>query len=200
MEARPIFRADEEAILQMFKDMSTAHLSFTPGPEIEWLALAQHHGMPTRLLDWTEGLLVAAWFAVMSPPRFGVRKEPKTGKEVKFRKDPAIWAVRNVTPLSGPQQTRPFDVPTAHSYRPRHINARISAQRSVFTIHSEPEQEFSSSGLVKFTIDEKCAFELSKRLDACGINQKAIYPDLVGLCEYLAWRYKNNWLSGYRSR
>ena len=136
------------------------------------------------------------------PARKRSRKHDQTVRDAaeEVSLPPTVDESLNVTPLSGPQQTLPFDVPTAYSYRPRHINAGISAQRSVFTIHREPEQEFSSSGLVKFTIDAKCAFELSKRLDACGINQKAIFPDLVGLCEYLAWRYKNNWLSGYRSR
>jgi hypothetical protein len=41
-------------------------------------------------------------------------------------------------------------------------------------------------------------FTIKKRLNACGINRRHLFPDLAGLTEHLEWMYKNDWLTGYR--
>ncbi len=74
----------ELALIGNFHPRAVGMLDDRPKPtsEVEWLFLAQHYGLPTRLLDWTESLIVALYFVVSEKPCNVCCKE----------KDGCIWA------------------------------------------------------------------------------------------------------------
>jgi len=192
----PYSGADERAAFNMFVDAARPHIEREP-TDIEWLTIAQHHGLPTRLLDWTEGLLTAIWFAVQHVEAT-VEFDEKTGKKKVTAINPAVWAIRGVKAISLAEKKSPFEIGEPRSYRPPHISPRITAQRSVFTIHGNPIKAFEVPEMWKFTISAKRFFKFKKRIDACGVNERTLFPDLAGVAKDIGWRYKNDWLAGYR--
>jgi hypothetical protein len=73
----------EHELIRKFRSRAIGRLRHRPIPssELEWLILAQHYGLPTRLLDWTENPLTALYFAVLD--------EPNREKSV----DGCLWAI-----------------------------------------------------------------------------------------------------------
>jgi hypothetical protein len=180
----PYRLADERAILRMFRQQSRPYLESIPQSELEWLAIAQHFGLPTRLLDWTDNLLVAAWFAVEK----GGAKES----------DSAIWVCKGSRTSSLDEPVDPLSVQGAVVFRPPHISPRIGAQGSVLMICPTPTKEVAPPFLEKIVISRKVEFTLKKRLNACGMNMRHLFPDIAGLTRHLEWVYKNDWLAGHR--
>ena len=112
----------ETRIFDFFVREAAAYLSPMPASEWELLALARHHGLPTRLLDWTENPLVAAYFACLE----------------QYDVDGAIYMLNTNEVIS--EQMSPFEIDTVLRYRPSHVTRRIAAQRGLFTVHPNPAE------------------------------------------------------------
>lgn len=70
----------EKDLLEAFKNEAKDCLHLQPKTDWDWLVVGQHHGLPTRILDWSEDPLVALWFAL--------EKHALDGSE------PEVWALR----------------------------------------------------------------------------------------------------------
>lgn len=115
----------------MMADFERQHLPLTEfEPRDPWdiLALAQHHGLPTRLLDWTYNALAGLWFCVHKPP-----KCDKEGNQL----DGIVWILKS-TPsdfIKFPTKETPYKSGKTRIFRPRTITRRIMAQSGVFNCH-----------------------------------------------------------------
>jgi len=185
--------ADETALLGHFISRAPTR-TYRPCPAAEdyfgWLFLAQHYGLPTRLLDWTENLLVALFFAVID-------SEDEDG---------CLWALwpgglnrtfgastglvqirdRNVVELAkasfDPNTVCPAETIAIDG---QEIDPRMLAQMSRFTLHSQEDpMEFfptSTEYLRRYLIPRAAKSKIRAQLSGVGIRRSNLFPDLANL-------------------
>lgn len=162
---------NEKEILRLFKERAWPYLDFRPASDWEWLAIGQHHGLPTRLLDWTRNPLVACYFAV----------------EEDYDGDSLIYAYHSRFHLAIEEVPDPFEYAEVEKFIPQHITPRITAQSALFTIHPNPYEPFESDDVDKIVIPNKIRLELKKTLSKYGIDRASLFPSLDGLAKHIEW-------------
>ena len=173
-------RLGEIHLFQAFKRSASIFLDRTPENDWEWLALAQHYGLPTRLLDWTSNPLVACYFAVSS----GNQNE-----------DAVVYAhsIQDEQVIDPAVRQDPFSIEKVCFLLPAHTTRRIATQKGLFSVHPEPNVPWTPETLDKgkFVIPQKVRKRFRRRLFRLGIDPSHIRADLDGICETLRWRFES---------
>ncbi len=160
----------EHNLMWVFKTHAKAHLASMPQNEIEWLAIAQHHGLPTRLLDWSLSPLVACFFAVQSLST----------------KDAAVY-VYDIGKFKKEEDIDPRKVKDIVAFFPSHATKRVTAQSGMFTLHPTKNMKLESKEIKKILIPASKKKYFMEKLVKYGVHQGTIFPDLDGLSNYIKY-------------
>lgn len=147
--------------------------------EWELLAIAQHTGLPTRLLDWSHIPLVAVFFAVSENQD----------------EDGAVFVYKPKKYLRNDIDS-PFNTNIEIGlYQPNTSSNRLANQYGYFTIHKNPKTSLNDKNkegyLEKLIIPANLKLELLQMLNQYGINYLTLFPDLEGLSKHLSWFAEN---------
>jgi hypothetical protein len=159
------------------------------GDYVSWLPLMRHYGLPTRLLDWTESLLVATYFATALPDQDGViwimspgaLNQVTIGRFIPFMHDPRVHPL--VAEAFGAKISGEFS-PYLAVFAPR-SEPRMAAQLGNYTIHQAraplDEQPEAAHALIRISIPGAAKAQLRNELGLLGIRTSTLFPDLATL-------------------
>lgn len=197
----------EKRVFRIFKRKAHQFLQHLPkeGDAFEWLAIMQHHGAPTRLLDFTWSPYVAAFFALQQATTnaaiwaiFPSRLRSSVRVDGREHNDLGPWKAGNYESYFIPNELN--FVAQGEPYR---MNRRLIAQSGTFIIPSRidrtvteilEENGLVDSCLVKFELNtEAMRNETLRNLYNMNITHATLFPDLDGLAKSMALELELHW-------
>lgn len=200
----------ERRLLESFKKY--AHGQFDHNLSIwHWISLGQHHGLPTRLLDWTYSPFVALHFATHDLSKmdddgvvwcvdvFKIRQFlPNELLEMIQSERVSVFSIENLAKLF--KEFSQFDNPDASQdfmvfFEPPSLDNRIINQCALFSFLSRPELDLddwlarvsvnNEKLCKKIIIDKSLKWEVRDKLDQANITERVLFPGLDGLSAWL---------------
>jgi len=161
-----------------------------------WTSLAQHYGLPTRLLDWTDSPLVAAYFATLD---CDIEEDgaiwlldAETMNSIITGASPVMFTFRAdecINMINGGWFTSTKEKHVCVATMPDEIDLRLTLQQSSFTIHKDaiPLEEHSKANdfLRKIVIPKESKVALRDELYLLGFKRSTLFPDLGNLAQCL---------------
>jgi hypothetical protein len=204
---RPHFVKYETSLTAQFIRQARSRRAICPDTEdyAQWLFLMQHYGLPTRLLDWSESALVAAFFAT---------------EDDRLVDEPGVIYALNPTGLNETHSiphiltphapTRPnshlnkiFEPAFNQSAPPSHLNLacspseidpRMMVQSSQFTAHglTTPLEDMAGADkfLMHFEVPAEAKKSLRAQLNRLGVRRSILFPDLDNLATAIVQEFE----------
>lgn len=182
--------------LTEFRRIEEDRLPRAPGPDevFKWMQIAQHHGLPTRLLDWTQSLATALYFAcadtardgivlALNPRRLNQVSLPKKGIDVV---DPYAHhdIIEKYFKLGAKPRARGL---RTVAVKPAWNSDRIILQQGMFTLHGDRFclDKAQAPSLIGVPILRSIKQQLRHQLDRIGVAEMFIFPEPEHVCSHL---------------
>jgi hypothetical protein len=183
--ARKIYYLPDDRDLGRFHDWTAQAVAYSDLPSnfLESLALAQHHGLATRLLDWSMNPLVACYFACSE----------------RYEKDGAVYIYESpeLHLASNINKDKLIERKGVFCFIPRAISPRILNQKGLFTVHCDAAEKIQVTqsivdkerpNLFALIIPANLKLQILNHLDDYGIDRMFLFPDLDGLSAKINFR------------
>lgn len=184
-----------------------------PGHTIEWLALMQHHGAPTRLLDFSRSPFVASFFAFEQCNLHAKHGISIWAMNIAYLKNRSLELLAQRYPIDAGKERNGIredlfeqiffnnDLSVVFPVEPFRMNRRYSLQQSIFVSTGKGFEPFMEQlaflgddlekALVKMVLPACLQKEVLRDLQRMNLNRASLFPDLDGYAASLRLRYNS---------